>query len=110
MKLTKTRLKQIIKEELSTITDTDTEIPERWLQRGKAQVEVFRKAYPNVIGDLGSEGEEELSRKLAREQYGSDRGGNMAVKACSFERILLTLLDNILKQSPTQEEEYIDEA
>ena len=72
-----------------------------WLEHGKAQVENFRKAYPNVIGNLGRLGEEELSRKFAQEQMNSDMGGSMAVKPAAFERILLQLLnDGWEKNSP----------
>ena len=118
MKLTKSRLKQIIKEELDYIVEnpppgdkikfigpaqleaifdrlkTENKIPEEFIRFGEASLQNFKERYPKVINDLGRPGEQELSRKFAEEQFNSAMGGNERVKPGELERILLQLLND----------------
>jgi len=98
MKLTKTQLKQLIKEELTIMTEghpSGMEVGEEFIRSGERNLQSFKKLYPNLIAGLGRAGEQELSRKFAEAQYGSSAGGNAAVRSGELERILLKLLNDI---------------
>ena len=125
MKLTKSQLKQLIKEELSIMTEGggrpyDPTVPGDW-QRQQAMISGERpeptSAEPTSGMEVGEEFirsgernlqsfkelypnliaglEQELSRKFAEAQYGSSVGGNAAVRSGELERILLKLLNDI---------------
>ena len=108
MKLTKSGLKQLIKEELSIIIESHPsgmEVPEEFIRRGEENLQSFKERYPNVIGGLGRAGEQELSLAFANEQYNSAMGGSGWVKPGELERILLQLLNDGWEHSFFPEEE-----
>ena len=138
MKLTKSQLKQIIKEELSIMTEgggrpfdptvpgdwqrqqamisgeypeptSGMEVPEEFIRSGEGDLQSFKERYPNVIGDLGRAGEQELSRKFAEAQFGSSMGGSAAVRSGELERVLLKLLNDGWEHSFFPEEGDFDE-
>ena len=125
MKLTKSQLKQLIKEELSIMTEGggrpyDPTVPGDW-QRQQAMISGERpeptsaeptsgmevpeefirsgernlQSFKELYPNLIAGLEQELSRKFAEAQYGSSVGGNAAVRSGELERILLKLLNDI---------------
>ncbi len=125
MKLTKSQLKQLIKEELSIMTEGggrpyDPTVPGDW-QRQQAMISGERpeptsaeptsgmevpeefirsgernlQSFKELYPNLIAGLEQELSRKFAEAQFGSSVGGNAAVRSGELERILLKLLNDI---------------
>ena len=112
MELTKAQLKQLIKEELTIMTEghpSGMEVPEEFIRSGEGNLQSFKGRYPNLIAGLGRAREQELSLAFANEQFNSAMGGNEGVKPGELERILLKLLNDGWEQSFFPEEGDFDE-
>jgi hypothetical protein len=69
------------------------EITQKYIDIAKTQLEKFRKTYPNVIGDLGRLGEQELSHKFA-EAIGLCERLSLRWEHGTYEHLLLKLLND----------------